>query len=639
MEQPLFRLAPRLTAESASRIKRVLLNLENGINYVSLFLLALIPAVEVVLRTFFRTGIPDSSGYVYHLVFLLTFLGGALTARENRHLSIVAGNEHLPERWKGPVHIINSHLAIAILTAFVWSSLSFALMAFDGSARIGIIPIRWVILFMPIGFTGIAIRILRLSSSRTVPRIAAGLGFVSGTLLAFSSIYNLLFYFYPGLPLYFDTLLNQWYLLIAPVSLVLIIVLIISAGLGNQLFVVLGGVAYLLFARTGGALESIPNEAYTMLISETIPVIPLFTLAGFILSESKAGERLVSLFHGLFAWIPGGQIIAAVLVSTFFTTFTGASGVTILALGGILYVVLHKEGPFTEKFTTGFLTASGSVGFLFPPSLTIILYAVVARISVVDMFIGAFIPGIIVMVTMMLIGIVVAYRNKVATSPFNWREVRQGLRESIWELLLPVFIIIFYFAGITTLLETASLAVVYIAVIETVVHHDLRLRDLPGVAVKAIPIIGGVLIILAMSRGLSYYIIDAQVPNVLTEWIQQNIQSKIIFLVLLNIVLIITGCFMDIFSAIMVVAPLVIPLGELFGVHPVHLGIIFLANLELGFMTPPVGLNLFLSSYRFEKPLNQIYTNVIPFFVLQLIALLVITYVPWFTTVLLQLFG
>jgi tripartite ATP-independent transporter DctM subunit len=374
-----------------------------------------------------------------------------------------------------------------------------------------------------------------------------------------------------------------------------------------------------------------------MLISETIPVIPLFTLAGFILSASNAGERLVRLFHGLFGWVPGGQIIAAVLVSTFFTTFTGASGVTILALGGILYVVLHTEGPFTDRFTTGFLTASGSVGFLFPPSLTIILYAVVARISVIDMFIGAFIPGVIVMVTMMLIGIFVAWRNKVPTSPLNLKEVRQGLRESVWELVLPLFIIVMYFSGTTTLLETASLSVIYVVLVEVLIHREVKFRELPGIALKAMPIIGGVLIILAMSRGLSYYIIDARVPGMLTDWIHANIQSKFVFLVLLNIALIITGCFMDIFSAIMVVAPLVIPMGQVFGVDPVHLGIIFLANLELGFMTPPVGLNLFLSSYRFEKPLSQIYVDVIPFFFLQLIALLVITYVPWLTTVLLRI--
>jgi len=409
--------------------------------------------------------------------------------------------------------------------------------------------------------------------------------------------------------------------------------------MGNPLFIVLGGTAFLLFVRNMGALESIPNEAYTMLISETIPVIPLFTLAGFVLSESRAGERLVRLFHGLFNWLPGGQIIAAVLVSTFFTTFTGASGVTILALGGILYVVLHREGPFSEKFTTGFLTASGSVGFLFPPSLTIILYAVVARISVIDMFIGALIPGVIVMITMMIIGVVVAWRNKVPTSPINMKEVKQGLREGLWELLLPAFIILSYFSGLTTLLETASLTVLYVVLVEVVIHREVAWRQLPEIALKAMPIIGGVLIILAMSRGLAYYIIDEQVPTLMSTWIENNIQSKFLFLILLNIVLIITGCFMDIFSAIMVVAPLVIPIGEVFGINPVHLGIIFLANLELGFMTPPVGMNLFLSSYRFEMPLSKIYVNVIPFFLLQLVALLVITYVPWFTTVLLELLG
>lgn len=627
-----------------SKKKDILLRFEDGINYISLFLLALIPAVEVVLRGFFNTGIPDSSSYVYHLVFFLTFIGGALTARQGRHLAIVVGNEHLPERFRESVSIINGHLSIAIVIAMFWSSLSFVLMAFDGSARVGILPVRWIVLFMPIGLVSIAWRFFRRGFSEAsleigIPgRIITALGVLTGSIIAWSSIYNLAFFFIPGLPLRLDDLLNFWYSWIPGVALVGIILLVISAVLGNPLFVVLGGVAYLLFARNGGALESIPNEAYTMLISETIPVIPLFTLAGFVLSASRAGERLVRLFHGLFGWVPGGQIIAAVLVSTFFTTFTGASGVTILALGGILYVVLHTDGPFTDRFTTGFLTASGSVGFLFPPSLTIILYAVVARISVIDMFIGAFIPGVIVMITMMMIGIFVAWRNKVPTSPLNLKEIRQGLREGIWELLLPLFIIVMYFSGTTTLLETASLSVLYVVLVEVLIHREVKLRDLPGIALKAMPIIGGVLIILAMSRGLSYYIIDARVPRILTEWTQANIQSKFIFLVLLNIALIITGCFMDIFSAIMVVAPLVIPMGQIFGVDPVHLGIIFLANLELGFMTPPVGLNLFLSSYRFEKPLSQIYVDVIPFFLLQLIALLVITYVPWFTTVLLRLF-
>ncbi len=621
------------------KIRESLIRLENIANYLFLFLLALIPISEVFLRSLFGFGISSSANYIYHLVFLLTFLGGAYTARKEAHLAIVAGMEMISEgsRAKAWIRTLSMHLSVAITVAFLLSSLSFLFLAFDFQLKVGIVPAQLFVAFMPLGFFLIAWRFTSNASEGLVHKLVAGLGAVTGILLAYSGLYNLLFFFFPGLPLAFDDILAYWHVLIGPVSLIVILLLIVTAFFGTPLFVVLGGIALLLFARSGGALEAVPNEAYSMLISETIPVIPLFTFAGFILSESRAGERLVALFRGLFGWIPGGQIIAAVLVSTFFTTFTGASGVTILALGGVLYVVLHKEGPFEDDFTSGFLTASGSVGFLFPPSLPIILYAVVARISIVDMFVGGFIPGIIVMVAMMLIGIVVAKRKKVEPVPFSGGEILRGLRSSIWELLLPLLIIFLYFSGITSLIETASFAVIYIFVVEVFFQREVELRQLPAIALKAMPIIGGVLIILAVSRGLSYYFIDADVPYLLTEWISAHIESKILFLILLNIALIITGCFMDIFSAIMVVAPLIIPIGELFGIHPVHLGIIFLANLELGFMTPPVGLNLFLASYRFDKPLTRIYRNVVPFFLLQLVALLVITYVPAFTTFLLGL--
>ncbi len=620
-------------------VRRTLIKIENGANYLFLFLLAIVPITEVVSRGFFGTGISHSAGYIYHLVFLLTFLGGAYTAREENHLAITAGLELLPgEKTRRWVKTASMHLSVAVSTALLLSSLSFLFLAFDGSLRVGVIPSQLFVLFMPVGFFLISWRFVSHSPSGFGHRLIASLGVATGVVLAYAALYNLLFFLYPGLPLAFDDLLALWYRIIGPLSLVCIVLLIISAFFGTPLFVVLGGVGLLLFARTGGALESVANESYSMLISETIPVIPLFTFAGFILSESRAGERLVSLFRGLFGWIPGGQIIAAVLVSTFFTTFTGASGVTILALGGVLYVVLHREGPFGDDFTTGFLTASGSVGFLFPPSLPIILYAVVARISIVDMFVGGFIPGIIVMAAMMGIGIVVASRNKVEPVSFDGREVLRGLKSSIWELLLPLLIILLYFTGTTSLIETSSFAVVYIFFVEVLLQREVRLRDMPAIALKAMPIIGGVLIILAVSRGLSYYFIDAEIPVRLTDWIAAHIESRILFLILLNIALIITGCFMDIFSAIMVVAPLIIPIGEVFGIHPVHLGIIFLANLELGFMTPPVGINLFLASYRFDKPLTRIYRNVVPFFLLQLLALLIITYVPSFTTAILGLF-
>lgn len=620
-------------------LRNRLVGLENTVNYLFLFLLAVIPVMEVVARSVFHTGIPNSANYIYHLVFLLTFLGGAYTARSEDHLAIMAGVEMLAGRkrlleW---IKTAGTHFSVAVTCVFFLSSLSFLFLAFDSAVKVGFIPAQFFVLFMPVGFFLIAWRFFRNSPPGRPHRLVAALGVVTGLVLAYSALYNLLFFFFPGLPLFFDDILSVWYGFIGPVSFVVILLLIVSAFFGTPIFVVLGGIAVLLFARSGGALESVPNEAYSMLISETIPVIPLFTFAGFILSESRAGERLVDLFRGLFGWIPGGQIIAAVLVSTFFTTFTGASGVTILALGGVLYVVLHREGPFGDDFTTGFLTASGSVGFLFPPSLPIILYAVVARISIVDMFVGGFVPGIIVMAAMMVIGVVVAGRNKVEPVPFNGREVVRGLKNSVWELLLPILIVLLYFSGTTSLIETASFAVLYLFLVEVFLQREVKLKSLPDIALKAMPIIGGVLIILAVSRGLSYYIIDADIPVRLTEWISAHIESKIVFLILLNIALIITGCFMDIFSAIMVVAPLIIPIGEVFGIHPVHLGIIFLANLELGFMTPPVGLNLFLGSYRFDRPLTRIYRNVVPFFLLQLVALLVITYVPSFTTFLLNI--
>jgi tripartite ATP-independent transporter DctM subunit len=374
-----------------------------------------------------------------------------------------------------------------------------------------------------------------------------------------------------------------------------------------------------------------------MLTSNTIPAIPLFTVAGFLLSESKAGERLIRLFKSLVGWIPGGLVVAAVLVSTFFTTFTGASGVTILALGGLLYFILVESGNYKPRFATGMLTSFGSIGLLFPPSLALIIYGSVAQVNIFELFLGGIGPGIVMVVVMSAIGVVVSIRRKVKPVPFNGRDALKAVGESFWELLLPVIIILSYFTGVTTLVETAALAVVYAFIIEVIVHREISFRSLGTVILKAVPIIGGVLIILAVARGLSYYFIDARVPQNLSAWVGNHIASKFLFLLILNLTLLVTGMFMDIFSAILVVAPLIIPLGQVFGIDPVHLGIIFIANLELGFITPPVGLNLFLASYRFEMPLLTLYRNVFPFFLVQFAIVLVITYVPdltlWLTHV------
>jgi C4-dicarboxylate transporter DctM subunit len=299
--------------------------------------------------------------------------------------------------------------------------------------------------------------------------------------------------------------------------------------------------------------------------------------------------------------------------------------------------VLTESGRYGKRFANGLITGSGSIGLLFPPSLPIILYGVIAQINILHMFIGGILPGFLMVLALCVFGVLTALKNKVERVPFELREAWQALRESWWEILLPVIILVGYFTGITTLVETGAIAVLYALVIEVGFHRDLRLRDLPRVFLKCIPIVGGVLIILAAAKGLSYYIVDAEVPISLSAWVQENIHSKYMFLILLNVGLLITGCLMDIFSAILVVVPLIIPVGAAFGIDPVHLGVIFLANLGVGYLTPPVGLNLFLAAYRFNEPLAKIYRDVVPFFLVLLGVVLLITYVPWFSTGLLKL--
>jgi tripartite ATP-independent transporter DctM subunit len=407
--------------------------------------------------------------------------------------------------------------------------------------------------------------------------------------------------------------------------------------LGGPIFVLVGGLALLFFLHTGGALETPANQAYTMLTGDVIPSIPLFTLAGYIISESKSGERLVRLFRTMFGWLPGGLAFMSILICAFLTTFTGASGVTIIAVGSLLLFILKGSG-YNERFGRGLLTASGSIGLLFPPSLPVILYGVVSLTNIKQMFVGGLLPGLFLVLSLAAIGVWRARKDKVPRTRLDLREALPALGKAMGEILLPVLILVLFLKGITTLVETGAVAVIYAIVLEVVIHRDLKLRQLPAVFLKSVVILGGILIILACASGFSYYIVDAQIPTQLAQWLRAYVHSPFVFLLLLNLVLIIKGFFIDIFSAITIVVPLIAPLGVAYGINPVHLGIIFLANLELGYLTPPLGLNLFLASYRFEKPLVEIYRDVIPFQLVMLLAVLIITYVPWMTTALLGVF-
>ena len=431
----------------------------------------------------------------------------------------------------------------------------------------------------------------------------------------------------------------------------LLIVMIVSAAAGVPIFAVLGGIALLMFA-SNGVLETVPDEAYTMLIGVHVPALPLFALSGFLLSESGAGARLVRLCTALFSRYRGGLIIAATLICAYFTTFTGASGVTILAVGGLLAALLAENG-FRKDLSTGLLTASGSIGLLFPPSLPIIMYGVVSQNNIKAMFAGGVGPGVLMVFALIAFALVRARTARrsagapvpgAATAggpgaPVPLRDVGRALRHAGWEVALPVIILGLLFGGVTNLVETAAIAVVYLLVVQMVIHRDLSVRDLPRLFARAAPIIGGILVILGVAKALSFAIVDAQVPQALVQWFSDHVRSPYVFLILLNLALLVAGCLMDIFSAIVVLVPLLTPIAESYGIDPVHLGIIFLANLELGYLTPPVGLNLFLASYRFEIPLAKLYRTTLPFLAILLVSVLVITYVPPLTTTLVSLLG
>jgi len=369
-----------------------------------------------------------------------------------------------------------------------------------------------------------------------------------------------------------------------------------------------------------------------MAVSPHLPAIPLFTLTGFLLAEGGAAQRLMRLFRALFGWVPGGTAVVCASLCAFMTVFTGGSGVTILVLGGLLFQALRADG-YADRFSLGLLTASGSLGLLFPPALPLILFGIVAQVPIGDLFIGAVLPGILLVALIAAWGVREGLINGTRRTSFNWSEARAAMWESKFEILLPVVLLTAIIGGFATLTESAALTVLYAFVTQTFVHRDLSVRsDLLRVLRECLVLLGGVLLIFAVAMGLTSYLVDAEVPARLVEFAQARIESRLVFLLCLNVFLLLVGCLMDIFSATVVVVPLIAPLGVAYGIDPVHLGIIFIANLELGYLTPPVGLNLFLASYRFDRPLLEVYRAAVPMLLVLGVGVLLITYLPWLTT-------
>ncbi|MGD0724061.1 MAG: TRAP transporter large permease subunit [Spirochaetia bacterium] len=407
----------------------------------------------------------------------------------------------------------------------------------------------------------------------------------------------------------------------------LVAALLLLALAGAPLFAIIAAIGLLAFSAVGIDPAALIAELYRLVDFPALIAIPLFTFAGYVLAESQAPRRLISLAQALFGWVPGGLGVVAVFATAVFTAFTGASGVTIIALGGLLYPALIQQG-YPKQFSLGLMTTSGSLGLLFPPSLPIILYSIVAGVSIDKLFVAGLVPGILLVVILSAYSVRMGIVAKVPRTPLVMKGVWQALKGAAWEAPLPLIVIGGIYGGIFTATEAAAVTAVYVLVVEVFIRRDISFfGGLPKVIKESMILVGAILVMLGAAMGLTSYIIDQQIPMKLFAFISHYVSSKLVFLIVLNLFILVMNM-VEIFSAIIIVVPIIVPVALRFGVDPVHLGIIFLLNLEIGYMTPPLGLNLFLSSIRFGKPLSEVYRTVLPFFALLFIVLLLITYFP-----------
>lgn len=375
-------------------------------------------------------------------------------------------------------------------------------------------------------------------------------------------------------------------------------------------------------------VSAIAIEIFRLANAPVLLAIPLFTFAGYLLSEGGTSKRLVRFSRSLFGWIPGGLGVVALVSCAFFTAITGATGVTIIALGGLLFPALVSE-RYSENFSLGLMTTSGSLGLHFPPSLPIILYGFVSGVSIEKLFIAGVFPGAVMVGILCIFSVCMGKKWKLERPPFSFSEFMHALKGAAWELPIPFLIILAIYTGFSTATETAALTVVYVFTVKVLIFRELTLSgDVPRIMKESMKMVGGILIVLGAALGFTNYLVDAFIPMKILHFLEGLVNSKIGFLLILNFFLILVGCMMDIFSAILVVVPLIMPLAQKFGVDPTHLGIIFLANLGIGYNTPPVGLNLFIASSRFDRPIMQLYRSTLPFLALLLLTLLIITYWP-----------
>jgi tripartite ATP-independent transporter DctM subunit len=591
-----------------TRVWRALGGSEKALAIGAISVMSLLPVVEMVARALGLTGIPGSVVFVQQLTLWVAFLGAALAASGDRLLSLSA-NTFLPEKWAGPMRVFGCGLTTAIAASLCYASCQFVVSERTGGKMLALGVPSWApALVMPVGFLLVTIRAIRGAGPSTAHRLYAALFLLAPLALAFAPQPQGSLVLWIGIP-----------------------VIVAGAVLGLPIFATLGGIALLLLWSVGQPAATVPDNAYSLMSSEVLPSLPLYTLAGYLLVEGGASVRLLRVYTALFGWLPGGLAITTAVGCAIFTW--AGSGVTIVSMGGLLLPMLMKA-RYPERFSIGLINGSGSLGLLFPPSLPVILYAVYAKnVHIDSLFVGGFVPGLLMVSMVSAWGVLQGIRCGAVRARFSFAEARKAMWDAKWELAVPVIVLAGLFGGFGTMVEAGAITVVYCFIVECFVARGISVRrDFPRVALECVTVMGGVLLIIGVARGLTYYLSIMDVPATLTNWVDVHIHSKYVFLILLNLVLLVEGSFMDVFSAIIVMVPLIQPLAVRFGINPVQMGVIFLANLELGYLAPPIGMNLCLSAYRFRKPLTTIYRATLPVYFILLVGVLLITYVPQLTT-------
>lgn len=600
-----------LAVSAGVRARELLATAENVILSLVFAILVLLPLAEIALRATVGIGFEGSSALVQHLTLAIGILGAAVAAREDRLLGFSA-SVLLEGHLAGIAKLVGCAAAAAVSVLLCFASLQFVdVERTAGRILAHGIPVWFVQSLLPLGFGVVAIRLLLRSAGNTAGQLRAGV--LAAALVTVVALV-------PG-----------------PSHVVVpaLVALLAAILLGAPLFAVIGGAALLLLWDTGVPIAAVALNHYGLTSNPSLPAIPLFTLAGYFLAESGAPGRLIEVFDALFGRYRGGAAIVTVLACTFFTSFTGASGVAIVAIGGLAMPLLLSAG-YRDRPALALITGGGLPGVLLFPALPLVLYAIVAKTSIEAMFVGGFLPTLLMLGIALWWGIRQSPPAAAAGRRFSWSRLIRALQVAKWDLSLPVVPLAILLGGLATPVEAAAATALYACAVATVVHRDVKIfPDLPRIMTECGLLVGGILLILGVSLALTNYLVDAQIPDRVVEAVTQHIKSPWMFLLALNGFLLVVGCVMDIFSAIVLITPLVVPLGLAYGVHPVHLGMIFLANLELGYLTPPVGLNLFFSSYRFHRPIMEVCRSVAPLFLALCAGVLVITYLPWLSTALL----